>query len=111
MRTKRPRLTIRRMMLAIAVFTIALHVGLVYRRSPDHFRQARFWAHKRQVALVRARNVESGAARLNDASVAGKRNELETARRFAEYSSRMRSKYERAVFLPWLPVEADPDPP
>ena len=99
-------------MFAIAVFTIALHVGLAYRRSsPDHFRQARFWAHKRQVALVRARNVESGAARLNDSSVAGKRRELETARRFAEYSSRMRSKYQRAVFLPWLPVEPDPAPP
>ena len=53
------------MMLAVAVFTIALYVGLSYRRSGDYRRQAQFYAHAREVALVRARNVESGAARLD----------------------------------------------
>ncbi len=39
------RLTIWKMMLAVAVFTIALYVGLSYRRSGDYRRQAQFYAH------------------------------------------------------------------
>jgi hypothetical protein len=105
------RFTIRRMMLAIAVFTIALYVGLSYRRSPDYWRQAQFWAHAKEVALVRARNVESGFARLDYVGVDEKRKALGQATQFAEYSSRLKSKYQRAAFLPWLPVERDPAPP
>jgi hypothetical protein len=105
------RFTIRRMMLAIAVFTIALYVGLSYRRSGDYRRQTRFWADAEDVALVRARNVESGAARLDGYTAEEKQKAVDQARRFAVYSSRLKSKYERAVFLPWLPVEPDPAPP
>jgi hypothetical protein len=105
------RFTIRRMMLAIAVFTIALYVGLSYRRSAGYWRQARFWAHAKEVALVRARNVESGFARLDNAALEEKRRALGQATQFAAYSSRLESKYEQAAFLPWLPVERDPAPP
>jgi hypothetical protein len=40
-----------------------------------------------------------------------KQKAVDQARRFAVYSSRLKSKYGRAVFLPWLPVEPDPAPP
>jgi hypothetical protein len=105
------RFTIRRMMLVIGVFTIALYVGLSYRRSWDYRRQAQFYAHAREVALVRARNIESGAAHLDGYTAEQKQKALDQARQLAVYSSRLKWKYERAVFLPWLPVEPDRAPP
>lgn len=105
------RFTIRRMMLATAFFTLALYVGLSYRRSGDYVRQAQFYAHAREVALARARNVESGAGRLDSESAEEKQKAVDQARRFADHFSRMKSRYERAAFLPWLPVERDPAPP
>jgi len=105
------RLTIRRMMLAVAVFAIALQVGLSYHRSGDYLRQAQVYARVGAAALVRARNVESGAAHLEGYTVEEKQRVVDQARRFAVYSSRLKAKYERAVYLPWLPVEPDPPPP
>jgi hypothetical protein len=105
------RYSIQRMMLAIAVFAIALYVGLSYRLSVDYRRRARFYARVGASALVRARNVQSGAARLDGYTAEQKQRMVDHARRLAEYSSRLKSKYERAVLLPWLPVEPDPIPP
>ena len=105
------RLTIRRMMLAVAVFTVAMNLGLSYRRSGDYRRQARFFARASESAVFRARNVESGAARLDGYTAEQKRKVVDQARRFVEYASRLKSKYERAAYLPWLPVEPDPPPP
>jgi hypothetical protein len=105
------RLTVSRMMLAIAIFAIALNVGLSYRRSGDYRLQAQFYAWKGEAALNRAKYVESGAALLDGYTAEEKRRMVDQARRFAAYSSRMKSKYERAVYFPWLPVEPDPPPP
>ncbi len=105
------RFTIRRMVLAVAAFAIALHVGLSYRLSGYYRRQARFFARAGEAALVRARNIDSGAARLDGYTAEEKQNTADQAKRFAAYCSRLKSKYERAVFLPWLPVEPDPPPP
>jgi hypothetical protein len=105
------RLTIQRMMLAIAVFAIALAIGLSYHRSRGFSRQAQFWSHARGVALVRARNIASGAARTDSQTPEQKQKAVDQAKQFAAYSSRLQSKYERAVFLPWLAVEPDSAPP
>jgi hypothetical protein len=98
-------------MLVVAVFSISLRVGLSYRRSVDYWRQALFYAHARESALVRARAVESGAAHLGGYTAEEKRRLVDQARRFADDSSRLRSKYERAAFLPFLSVEPDPSLP
>jgi hypothetical protein len=105
------RFTIQRMILAIAVFAIALHVGLSYRRSGDYQRQAQFWTRATGAALTRAHNVESGLARLDGDSDEQKQTTAEQARRFAVYCSRLKSKYERAALFPWLHLEVDPPPP
>ncbi len=105
------RLTIQRLMLAIAVFAIALSVGLSYHRSRGFSRQAQFWSHASGVALVRARNIASGAARSDSQTAERKQKAVDQAMHFADYSSRLQSKYERAVFLPWLAVEPDSAPP
>jgi hypothetical protein len=104
------RLMIWKMMLAVAVFAIALNVGLSYRWSEGYRRQAQFYAHVGKAALFRARNVESGAARLDDYTAEQKQKAVDQARRLADYSFRLKSKYERAVYLPWLPVEPDSPP-
>ena len=82
------RFTIRKMMLAIGVFTIALYIGLSYRRSWDYRRQAQFYAYAREVALDRARNVEVRAARLKGYTAEEKQKAVDQARRLAVYSSR-----------------------
>jgi hypothetical protein len=105
------KFTIRRMMLAIAVFTIALYVGLSYRQSGVYRRQAQFYAHAGDVALVRARNVESGWARLDGYTAEERQKAVVQARRFAAYAARMKSKYDRATFLPWVPIATDPPLP
>ncbi len=105
------RLTIRRMMLVVAVFTVAMNLGLSYRRSGDYRRQARFYADAGERAVFRARNVESGAARLDGYTDEQKQKVVDQARRFVDYASRLKSKYERAAYVPWLPVEPDPPLP
>jgi hypothetical protein len=106
------RLKIRAMMLAVAVFAITLHVGSTsYRRLVECRRQARFHASAENAAIFRARNIDSGAAKLHGYTADEKQRAADHARRFAAYSSRMKSKYERAVYLPFLPVEPDPTPP
>ena len=107
----RVRFTIRRMMLLIAVFTIALYIGLSYRNSGDYWRLAQFYAHAREAALVRARNIQSGAARLDGYTVEQKQRAADQSTQFAAYFSRLKSKYNRAAFLPWLPVASDTAPP
>jgi hypothetical protein len=79
--------------------------------APDYRRQARFYDHARSVALFRARNSESGFARLDGVTVDQKQKALDQARRFAVWCSQLKSKYQRAAYLPWLPVGPDPGPP
>jgi hypothetical protein len=105
------RLTVRRMMLAVAVFTVALHVGLSYRRSADYQREALFYTRAGEAALERAHAVESGAARLRGYTAEEVQRVADQARRFADYASRQKAKYERAAYLPFFPVKPDPPPP
>ncbi len=104
------RFTIRRMMLAIAVLIVSMYIGLSYRRSGDYPRQAQFYARLGQAALNRARNFESGTARLDSHTAEQSQNATDQARRLAAYWFRLNSKYEWAVYLPWLPVDPDPPP-
>jgi hypothetical protein len=101
------RFTIRRMMLAIAVFALTLYIGLSYRQSGEYRRQAQFYSKAQKAALVRARNVESGAAILHGYTLEEKKRTVDYARRSAVIFSRLRAKYERAVLLPWFPLEGD----
>jgi hypothetical protein len=105
------QISIRRLMIAIAVFTMALDIGLSYRLSPSYRRQAAFFARTGQIALVRAGNVESGWLRLEGYSDAQKKKAADQARQFADWCTRMKWKYHRASLLPWLPLARDPAPP
>ncbi len=105
------RFTVGHLMLAVAVFSFSLHLGLSYRRSGDYMRVARFYARAGEGAVVRARNVESGEALLDGYTSAEKRRVVDQARKFAVHAARMEVKYERAALLPWLLVVPDQPAP
>jgi hypothetical protein len=111
MRPTGSRFTIRRMLLAVAVFAVALHLGLSYRLAGEYRRRALFYTRAGETALFRAQNVESGEAHLDGYTAEEKRNVVDQARRFVVYADQLKAKYERAVYIPWLPIESDPPPP
>jgi hypothetical protein len=88
-RLRKPRMTVRSLLIIVALAAFATHAGLTgwralcYRkRAADHF-----WY------LRSARSMLSDSWELR------------------EWHDQMRRKYERAMFRPWLPVEPDPPPP
>ena len=100
MRRTHVRLTVRNLMILVAVFALSLQFGLAYRRSWDDYRRlAQFYAHTGGVARFRARNVASGDLRGYTAEE--KRKVVEQARKFASHSARMKAKYEWMALVPW----------
>jgi hypothetical protein len=110
MRPPRVRFTVRRMMIAVAVFAFSLEVGRAYRRSGDYWEQARLYERLERVALHRARDAEWGRIHLDGYTAQEKQRVVAQSRKLAAYSARMRAKYEWATYLPWLPIAPDPSP-
>jgi hypothetical protein len=110
MRLPRVRLTVRQLMIAVAVFAFSLEVGRAYRRSGDYRMQAWLYQERERVALRRARDVESGRIHLDGYTAQEKQRFVAQSRRFAAHAARMRAKYEWATYLPWLSVAPDPLP-
>jgi hypothetical protein len=111
MPTAASRITIRRMLLAVAVFAVTLNVGLSYRMSAEYRRRALFFTRAGESTSSLARNVESGVLRMQGYTEYEKRRVVEQARQMIEYAGRMKWKYECAAYLPWLPLKPDPPPP
>ena len=111
MKLPRAKFTVGRLMLAVAFFSVGLHVGLSYRRSGEYGRAARFHARAAEMAVIRARDVGSGEANLHGYTDEEKLRVVDQARRFAAYSGRMKTKFEWAALFPWLPVAPDPPTP
>jgi hypothetical protein len=110
------RMTTRRWMIAVAVVAVALGAELTRRRSREFRELARYHAGEGGFYL--------GHARLWDRARGGGCMELHAgasaedyalaarwARRCAAHESELSRKYERAAWLPWLPVEPDPPSP
>src|SRR4051812_35465259 len=107
MPSSRSRLTIRQMLLAVAIFAVALNIGLSYRMSGEYRRRAQFYTRAGEAASLRAQNVESGVLFMKGYTAEEKQNLIGQAKRLIEYANRMRAKYERAAYIPWLPLEPD----
>lgn len=105
------RLTIRRLMLAIAVFAVAMFIGQSYHRSGEYRREAKFYAGVAKRGQILAELVEAGEVRLEGYTAEESRRAVIQARRLADHARRMESKYEFAVYLPWLPMAPDPPRP
>lgn len=87
MQTIRLRLTVRRMMAAVAILAILIAMGLQWWRLHQ---KAEYHAW----GIVLSGNLKGPMG-----------EEL------AEYHARLRDKYESASARPWLPVDPDPPPP
>jgi len=111
MRVFHRRFTIREMLLAVAVFAVALNVGLSYRKSGEYRRRSLFYTRAGESAENLALHVERGDTRLVGYTAEERRKVVDQAREWTAYSDQMRSKYEFASYLPWLPIQPDPAPP
>ena len=96
MRLGCPRLTVRGMMVAVAVVAVALSLIVLKRRS-DGYRSLAGYHAARAMAESGTGPAESGFARIWTQQ--------------GEWHKRMREKYERAASRPWMPVEPDPPEP
>src|SRR3954470_21522931 len=108
MRVFHRRFTIREMLLAVAVFAVALNVGLSYRKSEEYRRRALFYTRAGVGALNLARHVETGETRLDGYTAEEKQRVIDLAKQWISYSDEMKSKYGLAIYLPWLPIRPDP---
>lgn len=94
----RPRFSVRRLMLAVAIMGIVLGVTIERR---DRFRR---------IAAHHEAEVEKLVGRLPPEVVYGHSSDDPIMRRL-EWHEPMRLKYERAARYPWLPVRPDPPEP
>ncbi len=101
-----PRMTTRRLMVAVAVVAIALGIGVITMRMS---RTAQIY---RQKAAALARAEVSLIKLIPEVERNGEDPEwLEVFRRRLVYAAAMKKKYEDASRYPWLPVEPDPPRP
>ena len=114
MRLSRPRLTIRLMMVLVAVTALALSVEATRRRMANlslaYLGRAREYQLKADVASASALESEdwSQRGRTPDPKYA---QWIIGYRRLSEFYLTMQRKYERAATRPWLPIAPDPAPP
>jgi hypothetical protein len=118
-------------MIAVVAFALSIKLGMSYSRSPRYWEEARFYDQAAGNARFLAKLLESedtpvriprpvatppptgfGMTKVgvttetdpsSDLHGADRREAAIKSREFAEYLDRMRSKYRRAAFLPWLP--------
>jgi hypothetical protein len=89
MRLPRPRYTVRRLMVAVAIIAVATYTGIVVWRIETYAMRAD--AH--------ARHINSGHSFKYDSID------------LIQWHERMRLKYENAARNPWFPVAPDPPEP
>ena len=112
MRFRRPRFTIRWLMVAVAAIAILLTAGMMLRnwrerslKAAEHAAEAKSWSDdtsevERMMVLPRSRSDAASQQRLADLDGVAKNY------RDHERSNReLASKYARAAARPWLPIE------
>src|SRR3954466_12764246 len=107
MRLPRVRFTVRRMMVAVAIFGASLWYCEMGRRSKNFLAMADF--HRLKAEIFRGR-VES-AAELTSIDPIRMGDIMGRDRRLEHHHSELGQKYEHAAHYPWLPVEPDPPEP
>jgi hypothetical protein len=106
MRWPRPRFTVRRLMIAVAILAIGFGaikwVAEMRARSSDYRRRAIEFERR---TLRRGSLVRTDDGRWVD------RFDNENDRLGDDWARRMAAKYERLSYCPWLATEPDPPPP
>ena len=130
MRWPRPRFTMRRMMIVVAVIAVAMGVEVMRRRHDSFRRKADFhaveekaslesiedlrrdeqWARERLASPTMSNNETTIPMDLRD-QIKQRRRELVAMKARTEWHARMGRKYAYAASHPWLAVAADPPAP
>ena len=106
---KRPRFTLRVLMIAVAVAALVPWGYTLGRRSVAFAAKAQECESKAEKGLIPLR--ASGFGPPNDAEIQLIKRHNEWNERFKEHHRRLALKYRRAARFPWLPVEPDPPEP
>jgi hypothetical protein len=118
MRLPRPRITIRRLMIAVAIVALLLGAELTRRRRAFCVQQASYYADWERTSRSYAEDFEK------EARIAARWPEDEWARGFAEENerearlfrsnesryARLKQAYERVASRPWLPLPLEKQP-
>src|SRR4051794_9969645 len=113
MKLTRPRLTVRRMMIAVALVALLIYGGMVRRHRLNLAAMCQIAdlgvrhtgaSYRLEDGIETLRTVKTGSPALTPAEVEGR------SRRSA-YWVALGRKYERAALIPWLPVPPDPPEP
>ena len=102
----RPRITVRRLMIAVALIALGMGVGRVAWLGITYRRRADWHAVRHEIARDRVVWAERMVGRGYLAPGAKLAAESE-----ADYHAALGRKYEHAAARPWLPVEPDPPGP
>jgi hypothetical protein len=123
MRFSRKPLKSRDLMIAVVAFALSLKLGLSYSHSASYWREAHFYAQAADSARLLADLYDRDQVKSTtpkpigvseadppglNLSPAERQREAERCGKFADYLDRMRGKYRRAAFLPWLPNAPEP---
>jgi hypothetical protein len=108
MKLPRPRFTLRRLMVAVAVAACLLGLEATRRRWDDASTGYRLLA---EAYLQKARDASEKATRIAIALRSDEAPEIAREQRLADRWGALMRKYSRAADRPWLPVEPDPPGP
>jgi hypothetical protein len=108
MKLPRPRITVRRLMVAVAIVGMLLWGGMLAVRSITYAFWAGGVAKKRDAYQADILALEGRAAKGPTAKEA---ELLAFGHRMMEYLARQQARYENAARYPWLSVEPDPPMP
>ena len=114
MRVPRLRITIRSVMIIVAVAALALAAEATRRRMANLSAAYRLRAlvHQNKAELAEGNAIESESAYRRGQPPDPKYAKWsEGFQRLAEFHCAMMRKYERAASRPWLPIDPDPTPP
>jgi hypothetical protein len=111
---KRPRFTVRRMMVAVAVVAMILGIGLAAKRLQERRTRALALAkyfRSREDKERRMLGLPEFRSHLASLGPDARRDDLRDREKEIERHGLMRLRYERASRYPWLPMEPDPPEP
>ena len=114
MRLPRPRFTVRRLMIAIAIVAVFLGVWLWAERRRARFKALAHWHDMQVVYVVVEYLLPDGSCIFEVTSLPQKIGDPHVPprqQRICTWNYQLAQKYRRAARYPWLPVEPDPPEP
>jgi hypothetical protein len=112
MHLPRPRVSLRWLMVAVAIVALVLGVGTMGWRYLALRTKADFHERMEREQAEKQRAIEDLALAANSPEVAARmRADKAVHAKIENYHSRLKAKYRELASRPWLPIEPDPPEP